>query len=503
MGDITMNLRKYLVFDDIVIQCHDFPDADTIASGYAIYTYLTGHGKKPRLIYSGTAEISKSNLTILINSLEIPLEYVKALDHKPQLLITADCFYDAKNITHFDAERYAGIDHHAVSHEKNEYDLVCLCGSCSSIIADLLVKEGFDPKDINNRKTVTALYYGLYTDTGGTAEISSPFDRDLRDWSEYCDHTLLSRMIHSNISLEELKIAGRAFENTVYNKKHRYSVVRTEECDPNILGFISDNVLDVCGVDLCVVYSVLKHGIKLSIRSCAENIRASEVAEYLANGGGDDKRAGGFIPQSDDLSSFEQITGFILEKLNEFYESFDVEDTDTIDLTRFELKNYRRLDRVKGYIRVSDITGDTEGQTVFIRTSETDLYLRADKDIYLMVEEDGMIYPIKADRFDAIYSEAPEYSFGISGKYKPNIIIKETGRRRDLSPYIRPCVSKKTDIPVRAAILKRCLKLYTDWSDDRYMTGKPGDYLVVRDTDGKDIYISPASKFRNSFGLAD
>ena len=56
-----MKLNDLLKFNDIVIQCHDNPDADALASGYALYWYLTKKGKSPRFIYRGYNEIKKSN----------------------------------------------------------------------------------------------------------------------------------------------------------------------------------------------------------------------------------------------------------------------------------------------------------------------------------------------------------------------------------------------------------------------------------------------------------
>ena len=35
-----MKLSELLHYDKIVIQCHDNPDPDTIASGYALYYYF-------------------------------------------------------------------------------------------------------------------------------------------------------------------------------------------------------------------------------------------------------------------------------------------------------------------------------------------------------------------------------------------------------------------------------------------------------------------------------
>ena len=45
-----------------MIQCHDFPDADAISSGFGVYTYLKRHGKAVRLVYSGKSKMTKPNL---------------------------------------------------------------------------------------------------------------------------------------------------------------------------------------------------------------------------------------------------------------------------------------------------------------------------------------------------------------------------------------------------------------------------------------------------------
>ena len=55
-----MKLNELLKYDDIVIQCHDNPDADALASGYGVYWYLEKMGKNPKFIYRGMNEIQKS-----------------------------------------------------------------------------------------------------------------------------------------------------------------------------------------------------------------------------------------------------------------------------------------------------------------------------------------------------------------------------------------------------------------------------------------------------------
>ena len=70
-----MKLTDLLKYDNIVIQCHDKPDADAIASGFVLLRYLEKNEKSPRLVYSGTQRITRGNLHEMIHRFEIPLGY--------------------------------------------------------------------------------------------------------------------------------------------------------------------------------------------------------------------------------------------------------------------------------------------------------------------------------------------------------------------------------------------------------------------------------------------
>ena len=50
---------------------------------------------------------------------------------------------------------------------------------------------------------------------------------------------------NTNLSLEELDIAGDALHSVTYCKEHRFAITQARPCDPNILGFISDLILQV------------------------------------------------------------------------------------------------------------------------------------------------------------------------------------------------------------------------------------------------------------------
>ena len=64
-----MRLSNLLDYENIVIQSHDNPDADSLASGYALYCFFKSKGKKVRFIYSGRYKIQKSNLLLMIEKL--------------------------------------------------------------------------------------------------------------------------------------------------------------------------------------------------------------------------------------------------------------------------------------------------------------------------------------------------------------------------------------------------------------------------------------------------
>ncbi|MBQ7372108.1 MAG: DHH family phosphoesterase, partial [Blautia sp.] len=197
---ICMKLKELLTYDDIVIQCHDNPDADAMGSAYGLYCYFKEKDpqKDVRIIYSGDYQIEKSNLKLMIQELEIPIAYVSELV-PPDLLITVDCQYGNGNVVPFQAKQVAVVDHHQISSPelpgmKGFYgqpeilsaqfvEIHNTLGSCCTVVYKLLKAAGFDINQ--NENLATALYYGLYRDTKRCSEIYSEDDKKLRDHAHY------------------------------------------------------------------------------------------------------------------------------------------------------------------------------------------------------------------------------------------------------------------------------------------------------------------------------
>lgn len=77
-----------------------------------------------------------------------------------------------------------------------------------------------------------------------------------------------------------------------------FAIAEAQRCDPNILGVISDTLMEVDKVDICIAYCMLNDGTKFSVRSCTEKTQVIDIAKFLApnSGGGHARKAGGFLP---------------------------------------------------------------------------------------------------------------------------------------------------------------------------------------------------------------
>lgn len=291
-----MFLEKFTKFNSICIQCHDSPDADALGAGYGLYAFFKSLGKDVSLIYTGENRITKPSLLLMVEELQLPVAYVTELPAH-DVLITVDCQYRGGNITPFEASRVAMVDHHPVCVGTDEWCcIVPEYGSCCTVVWKLLQDAGFAVND--DIRVATALYYGLYSDTGELSEIYHPMDKEMRD-SLRIDRERVEQMIHANLLREELQIAGEALTNYYYDETLRFALLRTKPCDPNLLGVISDLVNHVATIDYCVVYNETPIGYKLSVRSAKKALSASALVEHissgLGSGGGHINKAGGMI----------------------------------------------------------------------------------------------------------------------------------------------------------------------------------------------------------------
>lgn len=489
-----MKLSQLNQFEEIVIQIHDNPDADALGSGFSMYSYFKSLGKKVRLIYSGRNIIKKSNMLIMVSDLKIPLEYVTELE-KPQLLLTVDCQYGQGNVTKFDAENIAMIDHHNTGKLSDDMaEIRSNYASASTICYALLQSENYDI----NKDTLmaTALYYGLYMDSDHFSEIGHPLERDMIDFLKY-DKDIILKLKHANFNMEELATAGEAITSTKYFEEHKFAVVEAAPCDPNILGVIGDFIIQVDTIDVSLTYNKCSGGYKISVRSCTSEITANELAAYITkgigSGGGHLDKAGGFIG-SDSFSKLYpdcSIESYLIKRMNEYYDCYDIIRYNDININKSKLQKYRKKPGVFGYVKTTDLF--VEGTECKIRTLDGDVLIRASADIYIMLGLSGEAHPIQKDIFEGKYTPT-ENPFNEKYEYCPTIINVSEGISYDLLPYAKQCLSN-TDSAVLARPLERYTKVFTKWNYEGYMVGEKGDMLCYTYGNEEDVYLTECSIF--------
>ena len=506
-----MKLSSLLKYNSIVIQCHDNPDADAICSGYVLYRYFQAYHKKVRFIYSGNFEISKSNLVYLIKKLRIPIEYVQSLKTKPELLLMTDCQYGEGNVRKFPAKEIAVIDHHQVYGTLPKLNEVrSNLGSCCSVIWNLLKLENENEDDLIDKKITTALYYGLYSDTNAFSEMSHPLDRDMLENLHY-DKDLIVRLKNMNLTLKEAKIAGVAMLGLEYHADNRYAILRTDPCDPNILGLIGDFIVAVDTVDVCLVYSVLSFGVKFSLRSCSNETRADELAAFLAkdigSGGGHTEKAGGMLNNElivrnypdyieiDDDSAKHSISNIIRERMADYFENSDIIRASITNIDTSKMKRYERSSIVLGYVEAKQLI--PAGNMAIIRTLFGDNTVEINDNTILIIDYSGNVFPISKEKFNSNYTVTRK-KFRPEFDYVPTIKNADTGKVMQLLPLAKSCTSTG-ELNIFAKKISKTTKLFPYWDSEKYMLGQKGDYIAVSIENKHNVFIIEKNLFKKTY----
>lgn len=505
-----MMLQELLEFPEITIQCHDNPDADALAAGFGLYCYFQEKGKSVKLLYSGQNQIQKANLCLMVDKLSIPIVYLPkeaAEDYAVKgLLITVDCQYGAGNVTRLRAENVAVIDHHQIEIEDiARMHIISDMGSCSTIVWSMLTEAGFAVND--NIDLATALYYGLLTDTNRFSEMHNPIDRDMQDSLVY-NHANVTYFINSNISMKELEIAGIAMLRCTHNEDYKFAVIKSQPCDANILGLISDFLLQVDQITTCVVFNEVVGGYKFSVRSCVREVNASELAAFLTkdigSGGGHLQKAGGFISKRlyEENYGTTHAEAYFNNQMIAYYNNFELIYADEYEADVTQMEKYQKKNIPLGYVKASDIL--PIGTPITIRTLEGDIDMTIEEDLIIMIGINGEVYPKRKDKFDRSYKPIDQkYCYSqcvINNQYEPVMKNRLDGKKHSLIDYAGVCMPTG-NVRIYARQIEKAVKVFTNWDLEKYMVGKPGDYLAVRTDDLQDVYIVDRDIFDKTYAI--
>lgn len=283
---------------EVFIQGHDFPDADSIASAYGMKRLLQYKGIESDIIYVGALE--KLNISRMLDLLDINItldadeERLTEDDH----IIIVDAQKHNSNIKDCTGEEVVCIDHHPVTRTPDFpfHDIRPEVGACSSIIAGYYFEAGVTP----DHKTATLLLYGIKMDTLDLKRGVSAFDVEMFSrLLPLADTELLAQLQSNTMQFDDLMAFGEAIKTIqIYGN---VGLARLDiQCSDGLIAEISDFILNLNEVELCVVYAMRSGGVKLSVRSELKSVNAGDAVETalrgIGTGGGHAEMAGGFIP---------------------------------------------------------------------------------------------------------------------------------------------------------------------------------------------------------------
>lgn len=315
----------------VYIQTHNFPDPDAIASAFGLQILLNYRGIKSTICYQG--KIDKYSTKKMIETLNIeilPLNEIKDLNDKDEFVLI-DSQAGNANLVDVMGNKIICIDHHPSFGISNYLycDIRPRTGACASIIASYFIES-----DISiTQEVATALMYGIKVDTANLSRGVSNLDLNMF-YALYnlCDMDLINSLETSTLQFSDLNAYANAIKSIkVYDN---ISFANTgNHCPEPLIASISDFMMLIAGVNLCVVYSIKVDGIKISVRSDAGSFDAGQLTNDalfgIGSGGGHPTMAGGFVPFTE-----------LHEKVDELIEQIENNFIDTV--IRYEKYNMKK-----------------------------------------------------------------------------------------------------------------------------------------------------------------
>lgn len=280
------------------IQTHNFPDPDAIASAFALQFFLKAYGIETILCYDGS--IDKMSTKRMLTMFE--MEILNADDIKDMTssdyIVTIDGQKYNTNFTDLKGDEVACIDHHPTVVEcEYKYKDVRIVGACSSIIASYYKEMGLAMPPF----VASAIAYGIKMDTADFTRGAVPFDAEMFAYAyQYADVARINGMYKDVMEYDDLKAYAAAINNIRIFERTGFAKIPFD-CPDALIAIISDFILALDVVDVSIVYSVRRDGLKFSVRSEVEEVDAGKLVRAAlkdyGDGGGHKTMAGGFVPK--------------------------------------------------------------------------------------------------------------------------------------------------------------------------------------------------------------
>ena len=281
----------------VYIQTHNFPDPDAIASAYGLQKLLNMYDVESTICYDGRIDkLSASKLLDIFDIEMLPYPDLAADMKETDRIICVDTQKNAGNVTDFIGDEIICIDHHPTFvPAEYRYRDIRITGACATLIAEYYKLSGKEP----DSDTATALLYGIKMDTLQFTRGVTVLDIEMFQFLfPFCDQEKLADLERNNMEFTDLKAYGAAIENIELYDKIGFSYIPFS-CPDALIAILADFILALVEVDVSIIYSFRKDGVKLSVRSEDPDIHAGNLLhnalQNIGSGGGHAAMGGGFI----------------------------------------------------------------------------------------------------------------------------------------------------------------------------------------------------------------
>jgi nanoRNase/pAp phosphatase (c-di-AMP/oligoRNAs hydrolase) len=309
-----------LDFPSVLIQPHDFPDHDAVASAFALSLLLEHFGIKTALFYRG--EIRSHSINFMIEKLHIPIKEAgknapKGLDHLPCIVVDGNPLNT--NAHPLTDNLFAVVDHHLAKKAPNcpFPDIRTDYGSCSSIVASYWAEMKLLPE----KDAATALLIGIEMDTDFLSRRVNKPDLDAHYWLFFmADWEFGVRILKTSLSQKDLPSITLALANSRVDGVLFFTVI-TKDTSQEVLSILADFFLRLREIFISVIIETKGSTNHVSVRSRDPALSAAGILHSalkgIGNGGGHDHMAGGVLDTGikiDEEELFNRFKKAILEE---------------------------------------------------------------------------------------------------------------------------------------------------------------------------------------------
>ena len=188
----------------------------------------------------------------------------------------------------------------------------------------------------------------------------------------------------------------------------------------------------------------------------------------------------------------------------EYHDMYQIIYASEFEADISEMTLYAKKKLPIGFVKATDVLHT--GMPITVRSLEGDMDLTVEDDLIIMIGVKGEVYPNRLEKFqrsNTVLDEKYDYDkYALEKNYIPTIKNRLTGQNHLLTDFAHVCIPKG-EVKIYVKELTKGVKVFTAWDKEKYMLGKPGDYLAVRCDDLHDVYIIERKIFGMTYEKVD